>query len=200
MSKKSPPTKVLVILGHPSNTSLSAGLAQAYTEGARERGHEVRTLRLADLGFDPVLHGSDTHQQPLESDLRDAQAALQWAQHTVWVFPVWWGGIPAQLKGFLDRTLTPGFAYKFHKGSSFPERLLQGRTADLLVPMDTPPWYYRWVYRMPAIHQMRKTTLEFCGIRPARTRMWGPVIHSTQAQRLQWLAEARHLGQTLAVG
>jgi hypothetical protein len=34
--------------------------------------------------------------------------------------------------------------------------------------MDTPPWYYRWIYRMPGLHEVRKTTLEFCGIKPIK--------------------------------
>lgn len=75
--------------------------------------------------------------------------------------------------------------------------LLKGRTAHLLVPMDTPPWYYRWVYRMPAIHQMRKTTLEFFGIRPTKTLMLGPIIHSTAEQREGWLQRAGAMGAAL---
>jgi len=67
----------------------------------------------------------------------------------------------------------------------------------LLVPLDTPPWYYRWVYRMPAIHQMKKTTLEFCGIRPVKTRMFGPVISSTPDQRGMWLRQARELAASV---
>jgi putative NADPH-quinone reductase len=187
----------LIVLGHPSNTSFSAALAESYAQGARAAGHTVRMLRLADLQFDPVLHASNTHAQPLESALLQAQSDIEWAQHIGWVFPVWWGSLPALLKGFLDRTLTPGFAYKFQKGSSYPQQLLSGRTAHLLVPMDTPPWYFRWVYRMPAIHQMTKTTLGFCGIRTTRIRMMGPVIHSTPVQRAKWLEQAMRQGQGL---
>ena len=66
-----------------------------------------------------------------------------------------------------------------------------------VVPMDTPPWYYRWVYCMPAIHQMRKTTLEFCGIRTLKTLMLGPIIHSTVAQRGAWLQKAGALAAAL---
>ncbi|MDT8991976.1 NAD(P)H-dependent oxidoreductase [Curvibacter sp. APW13] len=188
---------VLVVLGHPSSTSLSAALAQAYADGARAAGHQVRMLRLGELAFDPVLHGSNPHLQPLEADLRAAQEDMQWAQHMAWVFPVWWGSVPALLKGFLDRAFTSGYAYKFQPGASFPTPLLRGRTADLLVPLDTPPWYYRWIYRMPAVHQMRKTTLDFCGIRTRRTRLWGPVIHSHAPQRAQWLEEAQALGRSV---
>ena len=184
---------VLVVLGHPANSSYSAALADAYAQSAQAAGHTVRVLRLADLRFDAILHGSNPHHQALEPDLLAAQESIVWAQHIAWVFPVWWGGVPALLKGFLDRTFISGWGYKFKQGSPFPEPLLKGRTAHLIVPMDTPPWYYRWVYRMPAIHQMKKTTLEFCGIRPVKTLMLGTVIHSTPAQRTQWLNRARAL-------
>ena len=182
---------ILVILGHPSNTSYSAALAEAYVQGAQDAGHSVRVLRLADLTFDPILRGSNPHHRSLEPDLLAAQQSIAWAQHIAWVFPVWWGGIPALLKGFLDRSFTSGWGYKFNAGSPFPVPLLTGRSAHMLVPLDTPPWYYRWMYRMPAIHQMRKTTLEFCGIQPVKTRLFGPVISSTPAQRTTWLQQAQ---------
>ncbi len=188
---------VLVILGHGSNNSFSAAVADTYTQAAKSAGHAVRILRLGELQFDALLHGSNPHQQALEPDLLAAQDSIQWAQHIAWVFPVWWGSVPALLKGFLDRTFTSGWAYKFNGGSSFPIPLLKGRTAHLLVPMDTPPWYYRWVYCMPAIHQMRKTTLEFCGIHPTKTLMLGPIIHSTVAQREAWLQKVGALGASL---
>lgn len=191
------PHKVLVILGHPSPTSFSAALADTYAQAAEAAGHTVRVLRLADLQFDALLHGNNPHHQALEPDLLAAQDSILWATHMAWVFPVWWGSVPALLKGFLDRAFTSGWAYQFNPGAAFPVPLLKGRTAHLIVPMDTPPWYYRWVYRMPAIHQMRKTTLAFCGIRPTQTLMLGPIIHSTAAQRSNWLHKAAAMAAAL---
>ena len=95
---------VLVILGHGSNNSFSAAVADTYTQAAKSAGHAVRILRLGELQFDALLHGSNPHQQALEPDLLAAQDSIQWAQHIAWVFPVWWGSVPALLKGFLDRT------------------------------------------------------------------------------------------------
>ncbi|MDZ7936846.1 MAG: NAD(P)H-dependent oxidoreductase [Rhodoferax sp.] len=187
------PKNVLIILGHPTNDSYSAALATHYANSAEAAGHTVRTLRLADLQFNPLLNGSDPHQHPLEADLLAAQDSMLWAQHIAWVFPVWWGGVPALLKGFLDRSFVSGWAFKFNKGSAFPVPLLKGRTSHMLVPMDTPPWYYRWIQRMPAIQQMKKTTLEFCGLKPVRTLMVGPIIHSTPAQRAKWLGQSAAL-------
>ncbi|MGF6095193.1 NAD(P)H-dependent oxidoreductase [Pseudomonas sp. 18175] len=184
------PQRILVILGHPSTTSFCAALADTYTHRAQSAGHEVRALCLGNLTFDPVLHHGYTQIQPLEPDLLSAQSDILWATHLTFVFPIWWGGIPALMKGFLDRIFLPGFAFKYRAGKAFPDKLLAGRTAHLLVTLDTPPWYYRWFYRMPGIHQMRKTTLAFCGIKPVKTLLFGPVLGSTAVQRVKWLKRA----------
>jgi NAD(P)H dehydrogenase (quinone) len=112
-------------------------------------------------------------------------------------YPIWWGSVPALLKGFLDRILLPGFAFKYRPGKAFPEQLLRGRSAQLLVSMDTPPWYFRWVYRMPGIVQLKKTTLEFCGIAPVKVAAFGPLISSSPAQRASWLVKAARLADGL---
>jgi putative NADPH-quinone reductase len=183
--------RVLVILGHPSNDSFCGALADTYVRAATQAGHEVRLLRLDALGFDPVLHEGYQQVQPLEPDLLKAQADITWAEHLVFVYPIWWGGIPALMKGFFDRTFLSGFAFKYREGKAFPDKLLKGRTAHLLVTMDTPPWYYKWIYHMPGLHQVRKTTLAFCGIKPLKTLTFGPLLGSVPAQREAWLKQTR---------
>jgi putative NADPH-quinone reductase len=185
--------KVLLILGHPAGDSFCGALAERYRQAATAAGHEVQLLRLGELAFDPLLHRGYAGAQPLEPDLLAAQEHIRWAQHLVFVFPVWWGGVPALLKGFLDRVLLPGFAFRYRKGSPFPEKLLKGRTAHLLVTMDTPPWYYRWFQRMPALHQMRRTTLAFCGIRSLRTQVYGPLLNASAQRRESWLGKVEAL-------
>ena len=185
--------RVLVILGHPSTDSFCSAVANTYVEAAIGVGHDVRLIQLGTLRFDPVLHEGYKQIQALEPDLLNAQADITWAEHVVWVFPIWWGGIPALMKGFIDRIFLPGFAFQYRQGKAFPEPLLKGRSAHLLITMDTPPWYFRWIYRMPGVHQMRKTTLRFCGIKPLTTLMFGPLIHSSATQRAKWLQQARVL-------
>jgi len=183
--------RILLILGHPSGTSFCAALAERYVQSAIDAGHEVRQLRLGELDFDPVLREGYRQIQVLEEALSAAQSDILWAEHLTLVYPIWWGGIPALLKGFFDRVFLPGFAFKYRKGKAFPDKLLKGRTAHLLVTMDTPPWYYRWFYHMPGLHQVRKTTLEFCGIRPLRTLTFGPLLDSSDQQRNTWLRQAQ---------
>ena len=187
--------RILIILGHPCAESFCAALADRYTEAAQLVGHESRVLPLGDLTFDPVLRHGYKQVQVLEPDLLAAQADLLWANHLVFVYPIWWGGIPALMKGFIDRVFLPGFAFRYQPGKAFPEPLLKGRTADLLVTLDTPPWYYRWIYRMPGLHQLRKTTLQFCGIRPLRTLTFGPVLGANGPRREAWLKQAEALAR-----
>ena len=187
--------RVLIILGHPSTDSFCGAIATCYFEAATQAGREVRIVQLGALNFDPVLHEGYNQIQTLEQDLLDAQADIMWAEHLVFVFPLWWGGVPALLKGFIDRTFLPGFAFKYRQGKVFPDKLLEGRTAHLLVAMDTAPWYYKWVYWMPGLHQMRKHTLAFCGIKPLTTLMFGPVLTSTTTQRQRWLQQAMTLAR-----
>ncbi len=187
--------KILVVLGHPRKDSLCGALAAAYVEAARGAGAEVRELTLAELSFDTVLHAGYTAEQPLEPCLAAAQQDILWAEHLVFVYPTWWGGLPALLKGFIDRVFLPGFAFKYRKDSPWWDRLLAGRSARLLVTMDTPPWYYRWIYRMPGHNQMRRTVLEYCGIKPVRVSSFGIVKSSTASQRGKWLEAARRAGR-----
>ncbi|MFZ2318616.1 MAG: NAD(P)H-dependent oxidoreductase [Pseudomonas sp.] len=189
--------RVAVIVGHPAADSWCGALADSYAAAARAGGHEVRMLQLAQLDFDPSLHEGYRQIQALEPDLLAAQATLAWAEHLVIAYPIWWGSVPALLKGFLDRILLPGFAFKYRPGKAFPEQLLRGRSAQLLVSMDTPPWYFRWVYRMPGIVQLKKTTLEFCGIAPVKVAAFGPLIASSPAQRASWLVKVARLADGL---
>ena len=88
-------------------------------------------------------------------------------------FPLWWGGEPAALKGLLDRLLLPGFAFKYHRRDSFWDRLLSGRSADVIVTMDTPPWYLRLLYGDPIGHRWRQQVLGFCEFKPLRIHRFG---------------------------
>ncbi|SDU31729.1 NAD(P)H-dependent oxidoreductase [Geopseudomonas guangdongensis] len=190
------PRNVLLILASPAD-SFGAALADAYADSAEHAGHRVERLALDTLDFDPLLHHGYRREQALEADLQAARQALLRADHLVFVYPVWWGSVPALLKGFLDRLLLPGFAFRYRPGQAMPERLLGGRSAQLLVTMDSPPWYFRWVTGAPAIAQMKRATLEFCGIRPVAVACFGPLQDSTPARRERWLAEARALGAVL---
>ncbi|MGL6109664.1 MAG: NAD(P)H-dependent oxidoreductase [Rubrivivax sp.] len=191
--------RCLLILAHPRRDSLCGALFEAYADGARQAGVECRELILGAMHFDPDVHAVSPEQQPLEPDLQRAQRDIQWAEHLVLVYPTWWGTFPARLKGFLDRVLTPGFAFR-HLTHDRWDKLLSGRTADLVTTMDTPPWVYRFIYRAPGQQALVRATLGYCGIRSAHIQTFGPVISAAAGQRQQWLDRARSIGSRLATG
>ena len=185
---------ILILLAHPLPDSLCAALAHTYADSAMRAGHQVTLLELATLQFDPLLRHAYRQRQPLEPDLERAAQALQACDHLVLVYPTWWGAMPALLKGFLDRLLLPGFAFRYRRDSVWWDRLLAGRSARVITTMDTPPWYYRWFYRDPGIAQLRRTVLQFCGIAPVRVTRLGPVRSSSPARRQRWLQAIARLG------
>jgi 1,4-dihydroxy-2-naphthoate polyprenyltransferase len=194
------PPKVLVILGHPRRGSLCEALADAYVAGARSAGAEVRRLSLSDLGFELNVLAPSPRDQPLEPALSDAVRLAAWAEHLVFVFPTWWGTMPACLKGFLDRLLMPGFAFADREDGEGWDKLLVGRTAHLLTTMDTPPWVYRWIYRAPGLNALRHATLGFCGIEVVRSTVFAPVKSSSAERRAEWIEQARREGLALRNG
>lgn len=177
---------IVVILGHPDSNSYCASLAESYVKAAEEKGHNLKLFKLGDARFDPILHHGHNQRQELEPDLVEIREAIQWASHIVFVYPIWWGSIPALLKGFIDRTFLPGFAFRYRPNSIWWDRLLAGRSAHLIVTMDTPPWYYRWIYKMPGHNQMKITILEWCGIKPVKISSFGPLKDSSDQQRENW--------------
>ena len=185
--------RILMIFGSPKGNSLCNALGEAYAQGARSEGHVVRLIKLGEMEFDPVLHQGYDQSQALEPDLLEAQRQIHWAEHLVFVYPVWWGGVPALLKGFFDRVFLPGFAFRYRGVRSW-DKLLAGRTADLLVTLDTPPWYFRWIYGAPGHRQMTRTILGFCGIKTRRLTEFAPVRPSSEEQRQAWLRKAETLG------
>jgi putative NADPH-quinone reductase/1,4-dihydroxy-2-naphthoate octaprenyltransferase len=194
------PPKVLVILGHPRRHSLCEALADAYVAGAEGAGAEVRRLSLAELAFEPNVLVPSPRDQPLEPVISDAVRLVAWAEHLVFLFPTWWGTMPACLKGFLDRVLMPGFAFADREDSEGWDKLLVGKTAHLLTTMDTPPWVYRWIYRAPGLNALSRATLGFCGIAPVRSTIFGPVKPASATVRAQWIEQARHEGLALRGG
>ena len=97
-------TRILVLDGHPAPASLCRSLAQRYADAAREAGHELRVVHLHDLDFDADfgLAGYGT-TKPLEPSLQKFLDDLAWCGHFVLFTPMWWGGLPALTKGFIDR-------------------------------------------------------------------------------------------------
>ena len=179
----------LVIDGHPDARSLTAALAQRYADAHGD----ARVLALRDLDFDPILRFGYRERMTLEPDLVDAREALHAARTIVVTTPLWWGSVPALLKGFFDRSLLPQQEYRY-RPSGLPEGLLGAPHGRLLLLADTP-WYFTPFTGLPGQTHVARGTLRFCGIRDVRTTRMLGVRNASVARIDAWLDRAARLGE-----
>lgn len=178
----------LVIDGHPDARSLTAALAQRY---ATAHG-DAEVLALRDLEFDPHLRFGYRERMLLEPDLVAAKRALGEVDTVVVATPLWWGSVPAVLKGFFDRALLPQQEYRY-SAHGVPQGLLAARRGRLLLLADTP-WYAAPFTGLPAQTQVARNTMRLCGIRSVRTHRMLGVKDASEATISRWLDRAEQLG------
>lgn len=188
---------ILIINGHPDKESFCAALAEMYHKGAVSAGADCKLIHLIDLEFNPILNYGYRKISPLEPHLLQAQKDILKANHLVFVYPNWWATFPALLKGFIDRVFVPGFAFKYNQKGPFWDKLLQGKTARLIVTMDTPKWYYWLVNKNAGFNAIKIGVLEFCGVKPVKITSFAPIKSSDDIKRKKWLEEVLELGKRL---
>ena len=190
--------KILIINGHPNRNSFCFGIAEAYKKGASGAGVEVDEIIIRDLKFNPNLEFGYERRTLLEPDLLAAWKKIKWADHLVWVHPVWWGGLPAITKGFIDRLFLPGFVFQYRENSVWWDKLLLGKTAHIITTLDQPGWYYWLMFGRPSVNQLRKTVLEFCGVKPVKVTYIQPIRNSKIEFRNKCLEKIEKLGRDFA--
>jgi len=130
-------TRIALIQGHPTADArhFCHALADAYRKGAEEGGHEVRAVDVAKLQFTVLRSRSEWEGELSARDIADAQAIVAWAEHLVFVYPLWLGTMPALLKAFLEQTLRPGFAMGKEDEAKGWSKRLAGKSARIVVTM-----------------------------------------------------------------
>jgi NAD(P)H dehydrogenase (quinone) len=110
--------RVLVVQAHPDPNSFSAAQLHVVERALEAGGHERRVLRLYELGFRAAMTAEERRAYHTPSPILDPQVAehaadVRWAEALIFVYPTWWSGHPAILKGWLDRVLVQGVAFGF---------------------------------------------------------------------------------------
>ncbi|MEP5153168.1 NAD(P)H-dependent oxidoreductase [Planktotalea sp.] len=189
--------RILVLNGHPAARSLSKEILKSYASAAEKSGHEVRMMHLHDLEFDMDFGVAQyVEKKPLESDLLTFQAQVEWAEHIVLSTPMWWGGVPAKLKGLFDRALLPGWAFDPRTlKMGMPMPLLTGRTARIFVTSDTPDFFFGLLYRKALFRQLKGQIFKFVGITPAKITHFASAGKAGPDKVETWLTKASALGQ-----
>ena len=147
--------RTLVVHCHPNPGSFSAALNAAACDALRRGGSELRLIDLYAEGFDPVMKRDEREAYVGNPGLVEARVqphvdALRWAEHLLFVFPVWFHGPPAMLKGWLERVWLPGVAFSpaTKRGDKTAPGLRHIRRLTVVTTCGSPRWWM-WVVGDP---------------------------------------------------
>ncbi len=189
------PRKITIIQGHPDPTGghFCHALADAYAHAAEGAGHEVMRIEVAELDF-PLLRTKEAFESEATlPEIEEAQEAIRWADHLVIVYPLWLGTMPALLKGFLEQTLRPGFAFGAAEKGLW-SRMLKGRSARVVITMGMPGLFYRWFFGAHSLKSLERNILKFVGITPVRETLVG-LVEGSDKNRKKALAKMEKYGR-----
>jgi putative NADPH-quinone reductase len=185
--------KVLVVFCHPTRDSFVGSILAALEAALSAQGHAVQVLDLYADGFDPVLEpaGWRAHRagegHPA-ADLAPHLAALQAAEGLVLIYPTWWYGLPAMLKGWFDRVWQPGVAFALEDGVFQTHRLARLTYFAAITTYGSPRLFIERIVGDPARHQLvRGLALQFA---PQVRAAWAP-IYDVDAKSQPQLARER---------
>jgi NAD(P)H dehydrogenase (quinone) len=170
--------KHLILYAHPNPNSFNHAILETTVKALESKGHEVFVRDLYELNFDPVLKGSDfvgfqSGQTP--ADIKTEQAFITKADVITMIYPIWWTGIPAILKGYVDRVFSYGFAYAYGEGGNI-NKLLSGKKGFIINTYGTPKDVYDSTGMTEALKKTSDTGIfDFCGIEVVDHLFFGSV-------------------------
>lgn len=185
--------KTSLILAHPNPQSFNHAIARKVVETCQEVSHEIFYHDLYQEKFNPVATNEETSDgNSLPKGIQTYCDELEQSDNIVIIHPNWWGQPPAILKGWVDRVLRFGIAYRFEGKPGevgTPVGLLKNKSVVILNTSNTPEEIEINEFHDPLEHLWNKCIFQFCGVKRFHRRMFKKMIMSTEQQRLDWLVE-----------
>lgn len=188
---------ICVIHGHPDSRQphFCRALGKAYLEGAREAGHQVSEIVVGDLEFDFLRSATAFANDPAEPLMAEREK-ISAADHVVIIFPLWLGGAPALLKGFLEQIACGGFFLETAESEKeFPKAKMKGKSLRIIVTMGMPSLIYNTWFGANSLKGLEKGMFGLSGFKPIRHKLIGMVETDDEARHVRWLNSVRKLGE-----
>ena len=192
--------KTLIVYNHPYEGSFCNAILKAVQRGLKKGGHTCKVINLDKDNFDPVMRAKDLKAfaelgRGIESALMNLDPTvfrykkkLEWADHIVMIFPIWWMSMPAMMKGFVDKVIFPGVAYEMDNGR-LVSRLASLKQVTVISTMNTPADIYRDMFGNSLEGSLIKGTFNQIGIHDAEWISFNMVKQVGTEVREQWLAD-----------
>lgn len=183
--------KISVILAHPNKKSFNNAIAETAVDALKQNVHEVNFHDLYEEKFDPILHFHEVSDEaPLPKEIETHCKELSSSDGIIIIHPNWWGQPPAILKGWIDRIIRPGVAYKFlegDKGEGIPVGLLKAKAAIVFNTANTPSKREQEVFGDPLQLLWKNCIFDLCGVSNFHREVFTVVVTSTLEERQSWL-------------
>ncbi|MCI0401059.1 MAG: NAD(P)H-dependent oxidoreductase [Gammaproteobacteria bacterium] len=146
--------RILVIYAHPVEESFNSAIHRRILDILTRRGHDVIDTDLYRENFQPVLTRDERNRYFMSGENTDTVQEyvdnLRWAEALVFCFPTWWHGMPAILKGYLDRVWLPGVAFHLTgNGGPLQPGLQHIQKLALVTTYGAPWWFVQLIMRHP---------------------------------------------------
>ncbi|HOW58215.1 MAG TPA: NAD(P)H-dependent oxidoreductase [Candidatus Omnitrophota bacterium] len=194
--------KHLIVYSHPNPASFNHAIQETLVRVLKEKGHHVRVRDLYALRFDPVLRGDELkllqENQSVSRDTAIEQEHVRWADQITFIYPVWWGRMPAMTCGYFDRVFSKGFAYDY--GPEGLQKLLPGKKVCAISTMGAPLSAYEDSGMMKSMKQtIDEESFQFCGMVLIEHKYFGAVPTVTDEERKKMLGEVASMASAWPV-
>ena len=170
--------KTLVVYAHPTHESHAQHTLKLVEENLKNKKIHYEVLDLYKMKFDPVLSYDELYEaktKGVPKEIKHIQDKITESEHLIFIYPIWWSGMPAILKGFIDRVFSAGYAFKYTNG--VPKGLLHGKKATVFVSTGANKWVTGIFLGNRFKKNVAKDILGFCGIK-------AKVYHTDKARAL----------------
>jgi NAD(P)H dehydrogenase (quinone) len=179
--------KTLIVYAHPDHESHAKHTLEVVESKLKEQKEDYEVLDLYHIKFDPILSKEemyDRKEKGPEHDVVKMQKKITDSDHLIFIYPIWWNGMPAILKGFVDRVFSSGYAFKYVNG--MPQGLLKGKKATVFVSTGAK----KWITCLFLGDRFKKNAIKdifgFCGI---KTKVYhvdeAYALNDTQKEKIQ---------------
>jgi NAD(P)H dehydrogenase (quinone) len=153
--------KILVIYAHPTGVGHHAYFLEKFTEKLKQKECSYEVLDLYQMNFNPILTKTDIDGTP-DNQVLEFKEKVSESDRLVFIFPTWWQGMPAIMKGFFDRVFSAGFAFKYQNG--LPIALLKSKRAIVFSATGGPKIINDFILRRKGMRVVVGDILKFCGV------------------------------------
>lgn len=159
--------KTLIIYAHPKTKGYNSYILSNTIKLLKDKKEDYEILDLYKENFNSNLQEKEHYtsgNRYVSLYIKKIQRKIKISNKLIFIYPVWWGGVPAILKGFFDRVFTPGFSHKFITKTNY-KKLLKNKKASVICTTGAPKLAYSFGFANRGVKSIKKDILGFCGIK-----------------------------------